>query len=261
MEYSINIYSTLLKEIASLSFDPYPLSHEDLSEITRIRTLLTSSLPSKPDEIISSLCMESEKKLRFEYEAALSAQQKRKENLSDIYNTLLDAFSCFLSTPPFNKTLTVWFSPLTENERNALKEAILVFTSKCTTIQTKLIVDAAEEQIAVMIRLQKELLARKIALLLSFPNQKKQIIEKTDRLSDLATEIESIKQKKEEISQAALRVAVDLLPPFLEDLHPVLVSLDTDSSRCADTTDVRRLFLNAEGIREQIRQTVEPITK
>ena len=80
MEYSINIYSALLKEIASLSFDPYPLSHEDLSEITRIRTLLTSSLPSKPDEIISSLCMESEKKLRFEYEAALSAQQKRTES-------------------------------------------------------------------------------------------------------------------------------------------------------------------------------------
>lgn len=262
MEYSIDAYSALYREIASLSLDPYPLSQEDLSEIMRMRDLLKDTLPSDPDKVISSLCTETEEKLRFEYETVLYAQQKRKESLSNIYSSLLKAFSYFLSTPPLNKTMTVWFTPLTESERQMLREAILVFTSKCSEVQTRLItLGATDEQISATVRLEKELLTKKIALLLSFPSHKEQILDKTDRLSDLATETELLKQRKEELSKAALRVAVDLLPPFLEDLHPILASLDEESSHSADTTDVRRIFLNAEGLREQIRQTIDPIIK
>lgn len=227
-----------------------------------MRDSLTDLLPSKPNEIISTLCTETEEKLRVEYETVLSAQKKRKEALSDIYNSLLCAFSHFLSTPPLNKTMTVWFSPLTEAERNALKEAILVFTSKCSEAQTSLIAfGAADGQISATVRMEKELLTKKIALLLSFPSYKEQILNNNDRLSELATEIKSLKQKKEKLSKAALHVAVDFLPPFLEELHPVLNFLDEESPHSADTTDVRRIFLNAEGLREQIRQTIEPNIK
>ena len=258
MEYSENTYSDLYKEIASLSLDPYPLTHEDLTEIIEIIALLKITAQSKSqDEAFRSILQESEDELSRKYSTELLIRKNLKKKLTDIYDSILSAFTDFLSTPPLNEAMTVWFSALTEEKRNTLEKAILSFTSHAIEVQTRLIsLKYSEDTSVVTVKTRKELLRKKIALLLSFPNEKERIEKEIDRLSSLTKKIESLGKLREQLEENALRVAIELLPPFLEKLHPALIPSSENPFSFKDATDVRRLFLAAEGLREQIREAL-----
>ncbi len=263
MNYPKDTYSALRKEIASLSLDPFLLTDEDLGEILETRKRLTdASLSVSDGEIVSSLYAKATKTLCAARERASAKLEKAEKALSAAYDSLLSVFAELLSADPLSKTQTVWFSPLTDAERRSLEDASLVFTSQCGEIQRRLIaLNTTEESVAEAVTLRKTNLAQRIALLLAFPKERQRITDEDGRLSTVVSEIEEVAAERERLKKSALRVAVELIPPFLEELSPLLLPTKKENARSTDAADVRHIASSAEGVREQIRRTLEPIIK